>query len=466
MHVWLKMEKNIIAAAVLLLAGILSGCQPTPEKEPVVNRNDGRLEAIVAASPVPQKEHTTEGEKKTTTATQNATLRAFINAEWEGSFTYGDLTIEVNTMFEVGDGSACAVREAAKKRIDPNWVNAFIEPFIADAVEMTGVEITLEEAEGYLESAMRGSLVEVDGKSWYEPYEGQEDDIAYWAKKCQEIREKGSPEWVKVVSVAKMPHNCYYRTDTGFMYRVGATERYASISFNMDRLAVVQNESAVAKGEMIENEPPGTTITAEGTSQKEAEALALEAIKKIGLDNLQISSVQRARAIKGNRILFTGWIIFFELGGEAYLPAEYSTLPELPSLHTEEEESYSIPWGLEYAYVFVDGKGNLRKIYVQDPVEFGGILNENVALLGKDEMQERIVKQLHMLCASNGGKVRIERVLLSGLLIQRPNSNTVWQVPSWVVHFTYDDGVAFNNETFLLAMNAIDGSVIHLKPTM
>lgn len=104
----------------------------------------------------------------------------------------------------------------------------------------------------------------------------------------------------------------------------------------------------------------------------------------------------------------------------------------------------------------------MRKIYVQDPVEFGEVLNENVPLLSKEEMQERIVNQLHVLCATSDERtVQVERIILSGLLIQRPDSNTVWQVPSWVVHYTYDD-----DQSFLLALNAIDGSVIHLKQGM
>lgn len=344
-------------------------------------------------------------------------------------------------------------------------MNTFAEPFLADAVEMTGVELTLEEAEANLNGVMKGAWVESEEGGWYEPYEGQEEDIAYWAQVCKEIREKGSPEWVRISPITKLPHNSYYRTDAGFMYRVGATERYAAVSFDMDRKAVIQNEATVKQGEAMEKEPPGTIITVNGISQEEAEKIAAETMEKAGIGNLQLSSVQKARAIQGTRILLTGWILYYELGGEAYLPAEYSLLQEKPSAN-KDEISYSAPWSLEWAYIFIDEDGNVRKIYVQDPVEFGEVLNENVAILSREEMQERIVNQLHVLCATSGGKVQVERVLLSGLLIQRPDSNEVWQVPSWVVHYTYDNGNFFQGDSLLLALNAIDGSVIHLNQGM
>lgn len=445
----------LIFAGVLLLLCV--ACQPTPEKEPVVNRRDGQLEAIVAATPVPQE----EGASGETTATESGNLSSFIDASWVDSFTYGDLIIEVNTTFEVGEGITCPVRQATKKTIEPDWVNTFIEPFLTDATEMAGVEMTLEEAEGILNMVIKGAWVGTEESGQYEPYEGQEEDIAYWAQVCKEIREKGSPEWVRITPITKLPHNSYYRTDAGFMYRVGATERYAAISFDMDRKAVIQNEATVKQGEAMEKEPPGTTITVNGISQEEAEEIANEIIRKSGLENVNVSSVQKGRAIKENKILFRGWVLYYELGGEAYLPAEYSLLQEKPS-GIKDEMSYSAPWSLEWAYIFIDEQGDVRKIYVQDPVEFGEVLNENVPLLSKEEMQERIVNQLHVLCATSDERtVQVERIILSGLLIQRPDSNTVWQVPSWVVHYTYDD-----DQSFLLALNAIDGSVIHLKQGM
>lgn len=455
------MKAIVYTTIILIVAGILSGCQPTPEKEPVVNRADGQMEAIVGATPVPQE----KGISGEAVDTERGNLSSFVNAPWVDSFTYGDLVIEVNTTFEVGNGTACPVRQATKKAINPDWVNTFTEPFLTDATEMTGVEMTLEEAEANLNGVMKGTWIESDEGGWYEPYEGQEEDIAYWAQVCKEIREKGSPEWVRISPITKLPHNSYYRTDTGFMYRVGATERYAAISFDMDRKAVIQNETTVKQGEAMEKEPPGTTITVNGISQEEAEKIAAEAMEKAGIGNLQLSSVQKARAIQGTRILLTGWILYYELGGEACLPAEYSLLQEKPFAN-KDEMSYSAPWSLEWAYVFIDEDGNVRKIYVQDPVEFGEVLNENVAILSREEMQERIVNQLHVLCATSGGKVQVERVLLSGLLIQRPDSNEVWQVPSWVVHYTYDNGNFFQGDSLLLALNAIDGSVIHLNQGM
>lgn len=469
------MSRHAIAFLVLCLL-LFAACQPTPEQDVVVNKRDAELEVIVASSPVPfenEQQHTEELdtiEKPDTTeeneelAGAGGRLQDIKGQLWQEDFTCNDLTIHVDTSFEAA-GETCPVYEISTKKFDASFANSFLESVAGEMTEMTDVSLTLQEVEDALNSAMRGQLSEIDGRITYEPYEGQEEDIAYWGALYSEMKKSGDEYvWESVQSIDTIPHKKYYRNEDKDIFYYTVTDGYLGLSIGMGKKMITQPEELVKGGGAIMGEPAGTTIQVKGVTPEEAESIGRSTIEKMGTQQLNLAACQKARIVNGNnsKVEFTGYMLFFTLAWDDYLAADYKNVQGYTAFD-EPEEEYSSPWLFEYAYVFVDENKEVRKLYWQYPLQKEALLNENVSILTLEETKSRILNQLRFLFATNGeGQVEVNRIFLSGLPIKRPGSANGMLVPTWIVEYTYNDDLAYHNQPFLLALNAIDGSIIDL----
>lgn len=370
---------------VIMLSCLLlfAACQPTPEQDAVVNKANGKLEVIVASSPVPLQD---EQHAETPVATESA--------------------VENEELFGAG-----------------------------------------------------GRLQDIKGQQW------QEEEIAYWGNLYNQMQKSGEEfAWEEVSEIQKLPHQKFYQTAEGSSCYIYIAERYLSFTMGEKSLLVAQPESMVLEGDAILGEPEGTSIEVNGLSAEEAITIGAKAMEKAGIHNLKLASCEKARMVDGDfgRVAYTGYMLFYSVGWDNYLPADYMNI-HTDAANDKEQEEYATPWQFEYAYVFVDEKGEAQEIYWQYPIQEEALLNENVSILTLEETKIRILNQLRFLYATHGeGQVEVNRIFLSGLPIKRPGSANGMLVPTWIVEYTYNDDLAYHDQPFLLAVNAIDGSIIDL----
>lgn len=460
---------------VIMLSCLLlfTACQPTPQQDAVVNKANGQLEVIVASSPVPVQEEQQTEASTTTDSPEDSTkpvdsggrLQDIKGQQWQEDFTYNELGIHIDTYFEA-DGDTCPVYEVSTRKFDTSFADLFIESVAGEMIEMTDASLTLQEVEDALNAAVRGQVSEVDGKITYEPYDGQEEDIAYWGALYNQMKKEGDAYvWETVQNISTLPHKKYYRNENNEIFYYTVTEEYLGLNIGMKKLMIIQPEAMVRDGDAILGEPVGTTISVKGITQEEAESIGWITIEKMGVQQLDLVACEKARIVNGqnSKVELTGYMLFFTLAWDNYLPADYKNVHG--DIATDEpQEEYNRPWQFEYAYVFVDENKKVRKLYWQYPVQEEALLNENVSILTLEETKTRILNQLRFLYATHGeGQVEVSRIFLSGLPIKRPNSGNGMLVPTWIVEYTYNDDLAYHNEPFLLAINAIDGSVIDLS---
>lgn len=459
---------------VIMLSCLLlfAACQPTPEQDAVVNKANGKLEVIVASSPVPlQDEQHAETPVATESAVENeelfgagGRLQDIKGQQWQEDFFYNEMSIHIDTYFEAV-GNTCPVYEVSAVLFDSAFANEFLERVAGETTQMRDDTMTLEEVKAALEGAMRGQMIEIDGRITYEPYEGQEEEIAYWGNLYNQMQKSGEEfAWEEVSEIQKLPHQKFYQTAEGSSCYIYIAERYLSFTMGEKSLLVAQPESMVLEGDAILGEPEGTSIEVNGLSAEEAITIGAKAMEKAGIHNLKLASCEKARMVDVDfgRVAYTGYMLFYSVGWDNYLPADYMNI-HTDAANDKEQEEYATPWQFEYAYVFVDEKGEAQEIYWQYPIQEEALLNENVSILTLEETKTRILNQLRFLYATHGeGQVEVNRIFLSGLPIKRPGSANGMLVPTWIVEYTYNDDLAYHDQPFLLAVNAIDGSIIDL----
>lgn len=466
------MRRRKIAFLVLCLL-LFTACQPTPEQDAVVNKRDAELEVIVASSPVPfqdEQQHTDapsvtdSSEVEEEPAKAGGRLQDVKGQLWQEDFTWNELTVHIDTSFEAA-GETCPVYEVSTKKFDASFANSFLESVAGEMTEMTDASLTLQEVEDALNGAMRGQLSEIDGRITYEPYEGQEEDIAYWGALYSEMKKSGDEYvWESAQSIDTIPHKKYYQNGDKDIFYYTVTDEYLGLNIGMKKKMITQPEEMVKAGGAIMGEPAGTTIQVKGVTPEEAESIGRSTIEKMGVQQLDLAGCQKARIVNGrnSKVEFTGYMLFFTLAWDNYFAVDYKNVHGYVALD-ESEEEYSLPWLFEYAYVFVDENKEVRKLYWQYPLQKEALLNENVSILPLEETKSRILNQLRFLFATNGeGQVEVNRIFLSGLPIKRPGSANGMLVPTWIVEYTYNDDLAYHDQPFLLAVNAIDGSIIDL----
>lgn len=459
---------------VIMLSCLLlfTACQPTPEQDVVVNKRDNELEVIVVSSPVPLQgeQHedppfvTDSSEMDKESVTVGGRLQDIKGQQWQENFSYNELSIHIDTYFEAV-GNTCPVYEVSAVQFDPAFANEFLERVAGEIAQMRDDTMTLEKVEAALEGAMRGQMTEIDGRITYEPYEGQEEEIAYWGNLYNQMQESGEEfAWEEVSEIQKLPHQKFYQTAEGSSCYIYIAERYLSFTMGEESLLVAQPESMVLEGNAILGEPEGTTVEVNGLSPEEAITIGDKAMEKARIHSLKLASCEKARMVDGyfGRVAYTGYMLFYSVGWDNYLPADYMNI-HTDTANDKEQEEYTTPWQFEYAYVFVDEKGEVQEIYWQYPIQEESLLNENVPILPLEETKSRILNQLRFLYATHGeGQVEVNRIFLSGLPIKRPGSANGMLVPTWIVEYTYNDDLAYHDQLFLLAVNAIDGSIIDL----
>jgi hypothetical protein len=130
---------------------------------------------------------------------------------------------------------------------------------------------------------------------------------------------------------------------------------------------------------------------------------------------------------------------------------------------------YNRPIPDEMLEVFIDENG-LQAIRCLNPKEVISQESENVALLPFEQVQLRIKNAL----AAGMGAAKLDqpipctiyRLLLTTCTVRVKDSDDYYEMPCWVVFFTWNDGQAalIDNPQVMqeaLIINAVDGSIVH-----
>lgn len=186
------MEKRRAAGlciAMAISAMLVVGCQPTPEKEIVVNKGDGKLEEKIEATPAPETRYEAP---------------EIWQEEWKG--IWEETSVSVDAAIEIPDVAAFPVVEIAPHEISQEEADRLMDGLIGDARIMAGQqEYTKSEIQDIILEIQR-SIADPDSdfnqvlKKGTPEYEAtlqeKEQEIAAWQEALQTAPEEHTQESV------------------------------------------------------------------------------------------------------------------------------------------------------------------------------------------------------------------------------------------------------------------------------
>ncbi len=436
-----------ILIAFFCVIGFMSGCQPTPEENIVIQPLDA--EKIPTAEP----------------EAPEASVSYQVVDRWVETFKpYDFITCSIDAAIEMPDTNTyptILVQSAQLNLADFQTFEHVLAP------EATGVRIdtpTKEELMTQLANVQKG-MVQYDpqGKPYWTSYKGQEEDI----QRLKEEIDAALPETYDDPAQMEFiwPGAYCYQMPDGSKCRIRGSDE--SINYS-NHGGMIQTESIVISGG-YPGEPEGTTLQNVQLSQEAAVSIANETLQELNITNLGLAEIEKARIIMNYtyEVISEGWYLIFTRNDGNRFPTYYGKY--YTNLLSFDTERFSAPLMNEQLRLFVDETG-IRELSWLNPLEIVSIPAENSILMPFAQVQERVKQALKIGLAwinedkQNSDwaeKFTIHSMKLSNSIVPvLDHTEHGLIVPTWVIEYSNEFFLEKGSANSVLCINAIDGSFV------
>jgi len=269
------------------------------------------------------------------------------------------------------------------------------------------------------------------------------------------------------------PHGTYLHEDSqGKKWKVTVGDRYMTIALSENRSRLIQKESTVMAGDAYPGEPKGTTLDNVKISYEDAKKIADNALSSIGIDNLDISSYEKARVISGlgdsvptHTVVSEGWYFEYHHNDGNRQPHKLSdgqsVMYNIPS--NEIMDYDRLP--NETVRLYIDENGIQRFTWDNPSIFTGNILSVNPAL-SFEQLKEKVKagfdevsKQFPEITSPCYVK---DISLVNCPVIAEKDAKKQYLIPTWVIECIFAENYdpSINYAKNYLCFNAIDGTPI------
>lgn len=457
------MKTYIQIFVLLAFLLLLSACQATPSQEVVVNKNDGKLEEIISSEAIESEQAIIQNEPDDTIS-ENKLEIGVLSERWSQSYSIQGLDCAIDADIILPDKKEFPVYKIKQREFDDSTIQKVLEYYIKDATGMHEISPTKEELEMQLIQAKRGWYTEVDGVVTWEPYDGQQEEIA---RLEEQIKNTGEEIFLPVTNDIVLPKADTYEMQDGSRVHVWATSN--SIAIQPLKYGIVQPESWVKAGDAYPGEPAGTTLDNVKISQQEANEIVKSFLDEAGIENMGIAESEKARMLLDMtyETISEGWYISLSRNDGGSVPIYIDNQPS--GILYQRSEDYVQRWYPEVIKIYVDETG-IRTFEWRYPVEVMEVLNQNVLVLSFDEIKERILEYIKLGFSYTikqhkdltDQKIEVNKIVLTNVMIPiKDELDYQMLAPAWIIYYTQEVGVSTISS--FIAVNAIDGSSIDLK---
>lgn len=445
------MKFILISATIIISIILFSGCQATPDREIVVNKGDGGLEELIQSTPL-------------------NTEQAIEESEWIETYTMPQLKCEINAKVILPENMIFPVYKVKRHIFDANLCDRAIKLFTAGATGVRKSSPTKEELEQQLVQVKRGTYMFDENGGRWEPYDGQEQDIA----QLEEQIKNAAPEAFDPVEddTNMLPIDKTYAIEDGSQTYVRADTR--CISIFKEKHGIVQLESWLRDGDAIPGEPPGTTVGDVNLSKEEALKTASTILSSLDIQNFGVAETDKARIVNNYtfEVVSKGWQVTLARNDGNSVPVNMASSQFIGILDFGTEE-FNDRWQPEIISVYVDEDG-IKEFLWTNPLEVTEILNENAPILPFDKIKIKIkdyIKFGHSRTVEKGlvtgeAGLIVDKIVLTNILVPIKDDYVHKMLaPAWLIYYKLADvatGKSIVDLTTVFAVNAIDGSSIDL----
>ena len=463
------MKRNIGLIAILIFLMLLCASQETPDKDVVINKNDGKLEKIISSEAVDSEQTIIANQSDgTNDESEDKSEPGVLSERWSQTYNIQGLDCVIDANIILPDKKEFPVYKIKQREFDEHTMQKVLKYFIKDATGMREMSPTKEELEMELILAKRGCCMEADGVVTWEPYEGQQEDIA---RLEEQIKTTGEEVFFPVTDDIVLPKRYTYAMPDGS--RVHVRAETDSIYIEPLKFGFVQPESWVIAGDAYPGEPKGTTLDNVKISQQEAYETVNSFLDEVGIDNVGIAEAEKARLLVDitYETISEGWEITLSRNDGGSVPLFIDNQPSGILYHRAED--YVKRWYPEVIKIYVDETG-VKTFEWRYPVEVTEVLNQNVLVLDFEEIKERVLEYIKFgfsfvkeMLKEDGGeltdqKIEVNKIVLTNVMIPiKDQTDCQMLAPAWIIYYSQDRGV--KTVSSFIAVNAIDGSSIDLK---
>lgn len=468
-----KIIKKGVLYIFLLLAGAFCACQPTPEREAVVNKGDGVLEQRIAEAQAQEME-ATEGQPSGT-PTPAPSPYALPN-EWQLRLDLPNFQVNIDADLEMPQGPYPIIRLSQNSFSEMQDVLALLMNQIIPAP--IGRRQGTDSYESYAKRVERIALGRYDS------------DAHVFVSYSKEEQKKADEEMKEIASLMETAlHEGEYDEEGEFVTKIGTKYTYVTKSKEEWYVLIEENYFSVSSNSSFHvypesyylglkdhpADPDPTPYPNVRITEEQALHAAQEVLDVIPETQWTFIRAERAGLLKKSYNVLTdeattnqGYLLTFtrKIGDTPFL--NYSEGGS-DRLHFD-DTPYAATLSVETLQIFVDEEG-IQLITWMNPITIEETVAKDIELLPFEQIQDIFVQTLKNGLSwaaerptSNGELnptriARVEKCILAYEYIQeKDNMGKYLAVPTWF--FSYRTGIGDNALPVYITISAVDGTRI------
>ncbi|MHB1313935.1 MAG: DUF6034 family protein [Christensenellales bacterium] len=443
-----------IMTFLIFIGCLATGCQPTPEEPPIVNKADGGLDKKISETAQSAQKYEVPQSWQETLDMKGSKIKAGIDA-----------------VISVPDVERFPVLIMAPDNFTQQRVDALMACFVKDKKVVIPPQRTKADLEKMLIDAKRGQLI--DG---------------------QYIVNEGSKAVVKQLEemIRNAPETSEKKDVTDFTIKADGTGFSGRLELGGDQYGIISASArnfTFANGFVLpESQWESDNIKDAGEIQitkEKAVAAAQEALKEFGIQNMAPVDIEKGQlfAQKGLIIDDVPEKVFISKGYYMEFAFGFGGLETVllkgGSMGKNETFAYCAPIKPERISMYVDENGQVQMFSWSAPLKMPETMTDNAPLMSFEKMQERIRKQVFYKCSFmdnvDNFSVTVKKIEMKLSVIPvMDKTDEYMYVPAWYITYTQkwagdaidDTGKRITERTDddLIVLNAIDGGAINPSP--
>lgn len=421
----------IALASLLLFTCFTTACQPTPESEIVVGKNNDNLDSIIAGTPAP-------------------TMNVQPTEVWQEQLNGTNVTINIDAAIAFPQVAQFPVVEAGPKlyTVDDAW--KIIKVFFQDAAVYDEPIFTKEVLEAQI-LALKKELAEVQSGTLDEDAESIQDEIDYYTELLQTAPSEDDASQAIDDLVFEEKNG---REIINVSANIGNSGSPATLMIARDGTTYT---STIYFSNLPDTLP--TTITTENNMEMtldEAVSLAQSTMSDLGIEDMIL--------VESNTVGSTqeqAYQLNFIKSVNSVGITDYQT--HMMTQQEGEASVYAPILQAEQATIYINDSGVLQ-FSLLNALEMGSVINENVDTLSLDKVKDIFRDQVfynYYAPDDHPLTINVDRIELSYFIQSVKDQPGVFRaIPVW--DFLASEG-AVEGDSYIysvLTINAIDGSVI------
>jgi len=472
------MKKLIVElVAFFLIVSFTVSCNPTPEKQIIINKNDRKFEEKLKTTPSNQNYLEIPEIITDNFYSKDGKVNIIINAKTSipNTKTYPVVTVVPKEL------SSALVEKIAGKLFDGNVYDDAIDINTKSNIESQIIKLKEEI------NNLKNSNQDFNNSGAIIDPESIDEEISNLESQINELEKEYSsaPEYIEKKTTnfkfKKNEETGYYEMNLDGKTSTGDLSKLFG-SYSNDLKRYILSFSSNKGSYMLEEEYTNQKLQDVNLTKEEAEKKAFNLIKEIGLDNMQNIGLYIGNHVGKNKPPDVSTLdirnnsqcyIFFFAPSINNIPQTFVGGYEGTTTYASNNQGkYSFPWDPEIIEMRINDSGVFYFKWT-NPGIIKDTLNSNVQLLQFSEIkkifiQQMQIKKVDQLVHNADTKktiININKISLGMMRIaKKDNQEEYLIIPVWDFLGNYIDekGKIINNEVAysFLTINAIDGSII------